>query len=403
MGEAEGSYAPPMRFASIVDRVRGLGRDMWAIHTRAAGLRAAGEDVILLTLGEPDFDTPQGIIDAAVEALKSGRTKYADGRGEPDMRRAIAAKYAARTGREITTDQVVFLPGTQTALCLSMIALCEVGDDVLVPSPYYATYRGVLGASGASIVPVPLSAEDGFHLRPEVLQRSITQHSRVLLLNSPHNPTGATLSRREIEAISEVCVEHDLWVVSDEVYEALVYEGDFASPFDVADMADRTIVVASLSKSHAMTGWRCGWAVGSQDFIANMLPISEAMLFGSQPFLQDAATVALDKDFDEVADMRERYRRRAQLAVDALSGGPGVRCAMPEGGLFLMVDVRDTGRTGQQFANELLDKFGVGVMPGESFGPSAAGHVRLGLVVDEATLTEACRRILAYLGSLAEQ
>ena len=387
---------PRMQYASIVDRVRGLGGDMWAVHTRAAARRAAGEDIILLTLGEPDFPTPPGVIDAAINAMNRGRTKYSSGRGEPNLRAAVAAKYAARTGRPVGPEDVVFLPGTQTALCLTMMTLAEAGDDVLVPEPYYATYRGVLATSGARIVPVPLSADDGFHLRPETLEAASTPNSRALLLNSPHNPTGATLTRAEIEAISEVCVELDLWVVSDEVYDGLVYSGEFASPFDLDHMVERTVVVSSLSKSHAMTGWRCGWAVGTPEFINNLLPVSESMLFGSQPFLQDAAAAALLEDFGEVHEMRASYARRAWLVVDHLADVEGVVCTMPDAGIFVMLDVRASGVDGLTFAERLLDEEGVAVMPGESFGPSAAGHVRLSVVADGPTLEEACARIRRF-------
>ncbi len=389
-----------MRYASIVDRVTGLGGEMWAIHGRARRRQEAGHDVILLTLGEPDFATPPAVIEAATHALRSGRTRYAEGRGEPEMLQAIAAKYSTRTGRPIRAEQVTFLPGTQTALCLSMMILAEAGDEVLVPEPYYLTYRGVVGAAGASLVPVPLSADAGFHLDPDAVAAAVTPRSRVLLLNSPHNPTGATLTRSEIEAISAVATDHDLWIISDEVYEGLVYGAEFASPFDLADMEERTVVVSSLSKSHAMTGWRCGWAVGSVEFGVSLLPLAEAMLFGSQPFLQDAATVALTQPFAEVERMHRVYESRARAVVSALDGVSGLRTRMPEGGIFLMVDVRPSGLSGEEVAEGLLREMGVAVMPGESFGPAARGHIRIGLVADEPVLTEACARIRAFMQGL---
>lgn len=389
-----------MRFASISRRLKGLGSDKWLVHIEGAKRRARGENVIMLSIGEPDFPPPAAILDVAERQMRAGRTRYSNGRGEPEVLAAIAGHYAARTGRKISTNQITFLPGTQTALFASFMTLVEEGDDVLVPDPYYATYEGVIAASGARLVPVPLDPDKNFHLDPETLEKAATPSSRALLLNTPSNPTGAVLSAEEIAAIGEVCIRRGLWIVCDEVYASLVYKGVFASPFDNPRLCDRTVVVSSLSKSHAMPGFRCGWAIGPEAFSDAMLPLSETMLFGSQPFLEDATAFALSQDFEECHKMHKAYLRRAHLLVERLSSAPGISVHIPEGGMFVMADIRSTGLSGNRFAHGLLNEENVATMPGESFGASGRGHLRISLTAREQEIVEACERINRYARSI---
>ena len=389
-----------MRFAKITERLQGLGFEKWAVHIDGKRRKAAGEELIFLSIGEPDFPPPAAILDVVNERMRAGRTRYSSGRGEPATRQAIADYYTRRTGRAIDPDQAIFLPGTQSALYASMLAVAGEGDEVLVPDPYYATYEGVIAGAGARLVPMRTLPEDAFHLTPEILAKHITPRSRVLLLNSPGNPTGAVLNKAEVAAIGALCKRHDLWIVCDEVYADMVFGGEYHSPFDDAALAERTIIVSSLSKSHAMPGFRCGWAVGSLEFTDRLLAITEPMLFGSQPFLEDAAAFALSTHFDEVDQMRQAYIARARVVVSGLSNAPAISARMPEGGMFIMVDVRRTGLSGADFAMRLLDEEKVVVMPGESFGEGGAGHLRVGLTAKEHELEEACRRISSLSGRI---
>jgi arginine:pyruvate transaminase len=384
-----------LRFASVTDRLADLGAAKWAVHREARRRVLDGQDIIELAIGEPDTPAPQALIDAAHASLQARRTKYSGGRGEASVLEAIAAKYARRTGRSITTDNASYMPGTQTALYAVLAALAEAGDEVLVGDPLYATYEGVIRASGADMVLVPLDPARGFHLQAADLEARITPRSRVLLLNSPHNPTGATLTHDEIAAIVDVCARHDLWIVSDEVYETLAYGSPFVSPFDLPEGAERTVVVSSISKSHMLPGMRAGWCVGPVEFIDRMLPISEMMLFGGQPFIQDMAAFALSAEFDECAAMVESFRTRAEILPEALANAPGLLCAKPEGGMFAMVDVSGTGLDGESFAWRLLNEEKVAVMPGASFGKQAAGHVRVSLSADAELLREAASRMVS--------
>lgn len=391
-----------MRTASITERLAGLGSGKWAVHVAARRRAAAGEPTIELTIGEPDLAMPDALAEVGYAALKAGRTRYGSGRAEPAVADALAARYSRRTGRTITRDNILAFPGTQTALSVVMMGLAEAGDEVLLADPYYATYEGVIRATGAELRPVPLSPDNGFRMRAEDLAAAVTPRCRGLLLNSPHNPTGATLSAAEIAAIGEVCRAHDLFIVSDEVYEDLVFDGPFASPLDIAALADRTVAVSSVSKSHAAPGLRSGWAVGPPAFMKALLPLSETLLFGGQPFIADMTAYALTETFDTADRLRANYFRRAKLVVDALGGGPLVPM-MPDAGMFILVDVASTGLDGQAFAWRLLEDEGVAVMPGGAFGEEAAAFVRLSLTVPDERLAEACLRMGRLAARLAPQ
>ncbi len=387
-----------MRFAPVTDRLSGKGADKWAIHHRAAAMAAAGRDVIALTIGEPDAPMPAALRDAAIAALTAGRAAvYSNGRGEAGLVRALADRYARRTGRDIGADQVICLPGTQTALYTVFRTLVGPGDEVLVGDPMYATYEGVIAAAGATLVPVPLRPGAGFRMDPADVAARITPRTRVLFLNSPHNPTGAVLPRATIAALGRLAVAHDLWIVSDEVYEELVFDGvPFASPFDEARLADRTVVCASISKSHAAPGLRSGWAVGPAAFCARALPLAEMMLFGNQPFIADATALAVAAPSPIARGMAARFAARAAV-LGGLDGVGGLRVHRPEAGMFALVDVRATGLSGRAFAAELLERTGVAVMPGESFGDGLAGWLRVSLTQADARVAEAARRIAGFV------
>ena len=388
-----------MRYASITRRLEGLGADKWALHFAALAKIAAGEKVVMLSIGESDFPAPQAVAAAAIRGIEAGRVRYSSGRGEANVLAAIAARYARRTGRAISTEQVIFMPGTQSALFATMMALVEAGDEVIVPEPFYVTYDGIVAATGARQVPVATRPETGFHLTAADLRLAITPQSRVLLLNSPSNPSGAVLRPAEIAEIGAVCAEHDLWIVSDEVYETLVFgNANFASPFDDAELATRTVVVSSLSKSHSMPGYRAGWAVGPEEFSARMLPFAEAMLFGSQPFIQDAAAFALSNEFEECSVMRAALEQRGRRTVEILRQSSAIRAPMPEGGMFVFADVRQTGHSGEAFAFGLLEEENIALMPGEAFGKAGAGHVRISLTAPLDVLEPAVGKIVAFAG-----
>lgn len=386
-----------MKYASITDRLADLGGAKWKVHFEARKLRAEGRKIIELTIGEPDVPTPDRLIDAATAALQQGRTGYSNGRGEAGLLHALTARYGQRRGRKFTPQQFLCLPGTQTVLYLLFAALTESGDEVLVADPMYATYEGVIRASGATMVPVRLLPENGFRLQAADVAAKITPRSRVLFLNSPHNPSGAVLGRDDIAALGALARQHDLWIVSDEVYEDLVFPGvAFHSPLDFPELADRTIAAASISKSHAAPGFRSGWCVGPEEFIARALPLAETMLFGNQPFLADATAAALAAPSDVAPGMAARFQHRAQMLHQRLNGVAGLRVTLPQAGMFALIDVTASGQSGEAFAMALLRAKGVAVMPGESFGPGLAGWLRVSLTRPDEDIAAAAEAIATF-------
>lgn len=391
-----------MRFSDLTQRIAGDGAAAWDIHYRALALREQGHDILLLSVGDPDFDTPAPIVQAAIDSLLAGNTHYADVRGKRTLRDAIARRHQARSGQAVTSEQVIVLAGAQCALFSVAQCVLNPGDEVLVAEPMYVTYEAVFGACGAVVIPVPVRSENGFRVMPEDVAARITPRTRALALNSPHNPSGASLPRSTWQALAELCIGHDLWLISDEVYSELLFDGEHLSPASLPGMAERTATLNSLSKSHAMTGWRIGWVVAPPALASHLENLALCMLYGLPEFVQDAAVVALDNHLPELAVMREAYRQRRDLVCAVLADCPGVRALKPDGGMFVMLDIRATGLSAQAFADRLLERHGVSVLAGEAFGPSAAGHIRLGLVVDTEQLREACQRIARCAHELME-
>jgi len=382
-----------MKFAPISDRLTGLGAAKWAVHSESLRRAALGQPIIILSIGEPDLPPPAKVLDQATKSMRNGRTRYAAGQGEPEALLAIANHLSKRSGNPVTPEQVLYTAGTQNGLCTALFTLVQAGDEVLVPDPYYATYEGLVAASGATFIAVPTSPDNGFHVTAQAIENAVTPRTKVLLLNNPSNPTGAVLSVEEIDAIGEVCERHDLWIICDEVYADMTFDGTFCSPFDRPHLRHRTLSVSSISKSHALPGFRAGWVACPAEVTPRLVLVAEAMLFGSQPFIEDALAVALNETHPEVERMRAAYKERADVIVEAFKDSKLILTRLPEGGMFMMLDIRKTGLTGEQFAWRLLDEENVGTMPGESFGSGGAGHVRVALTVEAELLKEASIRI----------
>ena len=362
-----------MRYASLTDRIRGTGADAWAVHDLAKRRRERGDDVILLSIGESDIGTPPAIVDEAIRSLRAGHTRYMPTAGLVSLREAIARHAGEHAGTAVASERVVYFPGAQAALFAVCQCILDRGDEAIVPEPTYVTYEAVLGSTGARTVNVPLLPERHFHLEPDEVERAVTPRTRAVLLTSPHNPTGAVMTRDELAAVGEICRRHDLWLVCDEVYADLTYDVEHVSALSLAGIADRVVSVSSISKSHSMTGWRAGWAIGPVELAEHLTYLTMCMLYGASGFVQDAALYALTTELPEVSELRELYRSRAAAMIDEFAHAGPLQPWMPEGGMFLMLDVRSTGLSGDAFARRLLDEEDVSVLPGEGFGPSARG------------------------------
>lgn len=390
-----------MRFSSLTTRIAGEGVNAWVVHDLAMARRERGDDVIVLSLGDPDYATPRVTRSAAVQALDGGRTHYAAISGETALRAALAEQTTRLAGFAVRPSQVTVFPGAQAALYALAQCLLDAGDEVIVPDPSYPTYEALLRAPGATMVTVPLRPENGFHLELDAVAAAITPRTRGLLVNFPQNPTGACLTPALAEGVADLCRAHDLWCISDEVYTALDHAHRHRSPLSFDGMIERGAFVSSFSKSHAMTGWRCGWTVTSEALAQHLERVARAMFFGISPFVQDAAVAALRDADGEATAIRASYVRRAELMVAALASARGIDVQAPDAGMYLFADVRGTGLDGKQFAQRLLDAEGVSVTPGEGFGTAGAGHVRITLGVGDDRLVEACARIVRFAASLS--
>ena len=390
-----------MRFSSRVERLSGPGAGVWGVHAEAARLRDAGRDVIFLTVGDPDQAPPAAVVEATIAALRRHRTGYAPTIGDPRLREAIAARFRRRTGQPCGADNVVVTPGAQGGLFCVLQCLAGPGDEVIVPEPAYATYEAVVGASGARMVSVRLRAERGFHPDLDDIAAAVTPRTRVIWINSPHNPTGAVLTAEEVAGIAGLCRDRDLWLLSDEVYEDLAFARPHVSPWSLPGMAERTVAVSSLSKSHALPGFRLGWAIGPPALSRRLFDLLLCAFFGAPPFIQDGALAALERDLPEAAALREAYRRRALMVSGILAEAPNCRVTPPEGGMFVLLDIRGTRLAAEEFARALLEREQIAVLPCDGFGPSAVGHLRIALSAPEPRLEEAARRIVRFAGALA--
>ncbi len=386
-----------MRYASVTERLAGLGSDKWVLNAAAQRRAAMGHPVINLTIGEPDVPTPTDLIETACTAMRAGRTGYSNGRGESSLLNALSKRYTALLGRDIQTDRFLCLPGTQTSLFLVFSALCEPGCEVILGDPMYATYEGIIRVSGAVPVPVALRQDMKFRLQAIDVDEKITEKTRVIFLNSPHNPTGAILQPDGLRAIGELAQRHDLWIVSDEVYGDLTHDGrPFTSALSDPAFEERTICTASISKSHASPGFRSGWAVGPAEFCRRALPLSETMLFGSQPFIADMTAEAVSAPPTLARGMAERMAHRARIIEDELHGIAGLRVHRPEAGMFALLDVRALSNDSRSLALDILEQADVAMMPGSSFGSALEGWLRVALNASDDDTREACARLRAY-------
>lgn len=387
-----------MQLARRIAHITQGRADGWAVYYRARAMAEAGEPVVNLTIGEHDIRTDPAILKAMHASAMAGNTGYAFGPGKRVLREAIAARAVALTGVPTSWRNVVVTPGGQAALFAAHMALLDAGDRALFCDPYYATYPGTIRATGAVAVPVPTRPEADFHPEPAAISAR-AEGARTLLINTPNNPTGSVYSRATLEGIADAARAHDLWVISDEVYDSQVWHGAHLSMRALPGMAGRTVVIGSMSKGHAMTGSRLGWLIAPEEVAEAVTVLATSTTYGVPAYIQDAALFALRQGPDFEAGIAAPFRRRREIAMTALSGSNGLRMVAPKGAMYLMLDIRATGLSGEAFAEALLAEERIAVMPGESFGAAAAGHVRVAMTVDDAAFAEAIARLAAFAES----
>lgn len=385
----------------ISDRIAGIlggGSDGWEVFNKARAMIADGVNVTELTIGEHDIRTAAPILQDMHRAALAGNTGYAAIPGMAALREEVAARVQAQSGVPTGPENVMITPGGQSALYAAHFAVCDPGDPALFIDPYYATYPGTL--RGVNAVPVAVAAHADAAFQPRAADIAAqAEGAKSLLINTPNNPTGVVYSRATLEGIADVCKAHDLWLVSDEVYDTQVWEGAHLSPRALPGMAERTLVVGSMSKSHAMTGSRCGWVVGPEEIIEGLINLATHTTYGVAGFVQEAALFALRQGPAFEAEIADPFRRRRLIAQDVLQGQNAVGLVPAQGAMYLMLDVRSTGMTGEGFAYGLLEAEHIAVMPGESFGQAAAGHVRVAMTIEDGAFEAALRRLVAFAES----
>ena len=373
--------------------------DGWGLFMRARDMIDAGIPVLELTIGEHDVRTDPAILDEMHRAARAGHTGYAAVPGTPALRTAIAARLSASSGLTYTPEMVLVTPGGQAALFAAHSAACDPGDVALMIDPYYATYPGTIRGVGATVRIVPTRSEDGFQ-PSEADLLAASDGARSLLINSPNNPTGAVYSDATLSGIARVAEAADLWVIADEVYDSQVWEGVHRPFAALPDMFERTLTVGSLSKSHAMTGSRLGWVAGPEQVVAEMVNLATHTTYGVPGFIQDAGLFALQRGTRAETKVAAPFQRRREMVLARLAAQQAITAIPPSGAMYVMLDIRATGLSGEEFGTRLLEEEHVAVMPGESFGAAAAGHIRVAMTLPDEKFDVALDRLFGFAARL---
>ena len=387
----------------LADRMARLGTESaFEVLARARAIEDAGGKIIHLEIGEPDFPTAPHIVEAAVEALHAGATHYVPAPGIPPLRQAVAA-FLERTGRmRVTPDRVVVTPGAKPIMFFSILALANEGDEVLYPDPGFPMYESITSFTGAVPVPVPLRERNGFRIDTDELERLITDRSRLLIINSPHNPCGSALTREDCEAIATIALRHDnLVVLSDEVYWAIRYGQEHTSVLDVDGMADRTILLDGWSKTFAMTGWRLGFGVFPPALVEPVTRLAINSVSCTSAFSQYAAIAALEGPWDAVDQMVAEFRRRRDIIVAGLNDIPGITCLEPQGAFYAFPNITGTGQTSADLQAKLMADAGVAALSGTAFGPYGEGFLRFSYANSVEQIQAGLERVEQFMGALA--
>ncbi|PUB19324.1 pyridoxal phosphate-dependent aminotransferase [Yoonia sediminilitoris] len=390
-----------MKLANRITEINGGGSDGWDVFYRARQMIADGAPITELTIGEHDIGTSLEILGAMHDSARGGHTGYASVPGTDSLRQIVADRIATRTGVETTARNILITAGGQAGLFAAHTAVCNPGDRALFIDPYYATYPSTIRSTQAVPVPVRTTPDAAFQPTADALAAK-AQDAVSLLINSPNNPTGAVYSQKTMQAIAQVCHDNDLWLISDEVYDTQIWEGAHLSPRALPGMAARTLVIGSMSKSHAMTGSRIGWICAPEPVIEVLIDLATNTTYGVAGYIQDAALFALGQGPAVEEAVAAPFRRRRDLTMEVLAGQNIVRALPAQGAMYVLLDIRATGMDGEAFANALLDAEQIAVMPGESFGQAAAGHIRVAMTIDDAAYVAALQRLVEFAKTCAD-
>jgi len=381
----------------LARRMERLGTETaFEVLSKAKALERQGRNIVHLEIGEPDFSTPQHIIEAAVEALRGGWTHYVPSAGLPELREAIAGYVSRTRGVAVRPEEVVVVPGGKPIIFNAMLALIDEGDEVLYPNPGFPIYESMIRYAGGTAVPIPLREERNFAMDVDEMARLITPHTKLVILNSPQNPTGGVLSRRDIERAAAVIGDRNIMILSDEIYSRLQFEGEPFSIMSVPGMKARTILLDGFSKTYAMTGWRIGYGVMRADLAAQIARLVTNCNSCTAAATQRAALAALAGDQSAVDAMRAEFERRSRAFVDGLNRIKGFSARMPKGAFYVFANIAATGWPSKRLADALLEQAGVAALSGTAFGSYGEGYVRFSVANSMENLMEALQRIDAW-------
>ena len=384
-----------MKFADRMELLRAEGA--YAVLAKAQALEAKGREIIHLEIGQPDFETYPHIALAGIRAIASGQTRYNPPAGIPALREAVAEDFGRRRGVQIGPEQVVIAPGTKPLLLLPMLALLQAGDEVIYPNPGFPSYEAAISLAGANPVPVPLVEEDGFDLDLAAFDAALSPRTRMILLNSPSNPTGGINSARTLAHVATAASRHDLWVLSDEIYTRLVYSGEAPSIVSLPGMTERTIIADGFSKTYAMTGWRLGFGIMPQPLAEKLGLLLTHSVGCTATFTQLAGLEAIQGPQEAVEAVVAEFRQRRDLIVSGLNAIPGIHCPTPSGAFYAFPNVQALGHSSEGLAGILLEEAGVAVLPGTAFGRNGAGYLRLSYANSMENIKKALERMSRVL------
>ena len=388
-----------MKLAEKIDR---LGTESaFKVLAQAQALEAKGIDVVHLEIGEPDFDTPKNICDAAVEAMSKGHTGYCNSQGIIALRAEIAKEVERTRGVSVDPERVVATPGAKPIMFYSILALLEKGDEAIYPDPGFPIYESMINFTGAKPVPIPLREELDFRFDVDELRSKVTPRTKLIILNSPHNPTGGVLGEDDIRGIAEMAQKHDIIVFSDEVYEYIIYEGEHHSIASLPGMLDRTILLSGFSKTYAMTGWRLGYAVMPKELIDPVVRLIVNSVSCTPAFIQYAGIEALTGPQDSVSRMVDEFKTRRDLIVEGLNEIPGISCLRPKGAFYVFPNVKKIGMDCSRLADYLLKEAGVATLAGTAFGKYGEGYLRLSYATSQENIKKALKRINTAVAKLS--
>ena len=378
----------------LAERMSRLGTESaFEVLAKAKALEAKGKDVVHLEIGEPDFDTPDNIREAAVKAIWDGYTHYNPAQGIPELRKTIADIVGKEKGLDVRPEEVVVTPGAKPIMFFGILALVDEGDEVIYPNPGFPIYESVIEFVGAKAVPIKLEESKEFCFDPAELGRLVTPKTKLIIINSPQNPTGGVLSKEDLEALAEVARKNDVWVLSDEVYNRMTYEGEHMSIASLPGMRERTIVLDGYSKTYAMTGWRLGYGIMPEELAARITQIQINATSCTCTFSQVAGIEAIRGDQSASNKMIEEFKRRRDVIVDGLNRIPGISCLRPKGAFYVFPNIEGTGMKSQQMSDLLLEKAGVAGLPGTAFGSYGEGYMRFSYANSVENINKALERI----------